>query len=144
MMIYGVALLAICTLAGLVIGDLLGRVLGVQANVGGVGIAMLMLIFSSAWLIQRGLLSAPSRRGIEFWSAVYVPIVVGMAAQQNVIGAIAGGPTAILSGFAAVAIGFAMVPVISGKVEPDPPPSTVAREVDGSLESAPADGGVEP
>jgi malonate transporter MadL subunit len=140
MVIYGVALLSICALAGLVLGEVLGRVLGVEANVGGVGIAMLMLIFSSAWLIQRGLLSAPSQRGIEFWSAVYVPIVVGMAAQQNVIGAIAGGPTAILSGFAAVAIGFALVPVITGKGEPDPPPAAPGRAVGEQVAATPLEG----
>ena len=40
MIIYGVALLSICTLTGLFIGDLLGQLMGVPANVGGVGIAM--------------------------------------------------------------------------------------------------------
>ena len=38
--ISGVALLAICTLLGGYLGDLLGAMLGVKANVGGVGIAM--------------------------------------------------------------------------------------------------------
>ena len=115
MVITGVALLALCTLVGLLLGEILGQVLGVEANVGGVGIAMLLLIFAAEWLIRRGWLPAPSQRGIEFWSAVYVPIVVGMAAQQNVVGAIAGGPAAILAGVAAVALGFALVPLIAGK-----------------------------
>ncbi len=46
MIIYGVALLAACLLAGLYIGELLGQLLGVQANVGGVGIAMLLLVLA--------------------------------------------------------------------------------------------------
>ena len=44
MIIYGVALLSACTLTGLYLGDLLGAAIGVQANVGGVGIAMLLLL----------------------------------------------------------------------------------------------------
>ncbi|WP_228491151.1 malonate transporter subunit MadL, partial [Pseudomonas aeruginosa] len=39
MIIYGVALLSLCTLAGLFIGEILSVLLGVPANVGGVGIA---------------------------------------------------------------------------------------------------------
>ena len=47
MMIYGVALLSGCSLVGLFVGELLGKLLGVQANVGGVGIAMLLLVLAS-------------------------------------------------------------------------------------------------
>ncbi len=43
MIIYGVALLAICMLAG-VVSDMLGVLLGSQISVGGVGIAMILLI----------------------------------------------------------------------------------------------------
>ena len=39
MVIYGVGLLSFCMLVGMFVGDLLGEVMGVQANVGGVGIA---------------------------------------------------------------------------------------------------------
>ena len=46
MVIYGVGLLAACMLAGVILGDLLGQLIGVQANVGGVGIAMLLLIWA--------------------------------------------------------------------------------------------------
>ncbi|CRP89477.1 malonate transporter subunit MadL [Pseudomonas aeruginosa] len=79
MIIYGVALLSLCTLAGLFIGEILGVLLGVPANVGGVGIAMLLLIFVGSYLGKRGLLSAKTEQGVEFWSAVYIPIVVAMA-----------------------------------------------------------------
>jgi malonate transporter MadL subunit len=44
MVIYGVALLSACMLVGMVVGELLGMAVGVKANVGGVGIAMLLLI----------------------------------------------------------------------------------------------------
>jgi malonate transporter MadL subunit len=46
MIIYGVALLAACLLTGLYLGELLGQLLGVQANVGGVGLAMLLLVMA--------------------------------------------------------------------------------------------------
>ena len=45
MVVYGVALLAFCMLTGIFLGDLLGQLIGVDANVGGIGIAMLLLIF---------------------------------------------------------------------------------------------------
>lgn len=112
MIIYGVALLSICTLTGLFIGDLLGRMIGVPANVGGVGIAMLLLIFFGGYLHKQGVLAGKTEQGIEFWSAIYIPIVVAMAAKQNVVGALAGGPAAILAGLLAVGICFALVPVL--------------------------------
>lgn len=112
MIIYGVALLAICTLLGLLIGDLLGTVIGVKANVGGVGFAMLLLLFISEHLKRSGRFAQPSPQGIGFWAAMYIPVVVAMAAQQNVLGAIKGGPMAILAGALATVVCFALIPVI--------------------------------
>lgn len=113
MIIYGVALLSICTLTGIFIGEALGKLIGVPANVGGVGIAMLMLIFLSSWIGKHGKFHPKTEQGVEFWSAIYIPIVVAMAAQQNVAGALKGGPAAILAGFLAIAIAFALVPVLN-------------------------------
>ncbi len=113
MVIYGVALLAGCLLAGLFAGDLLGQLIGVQANVGGVGIAMLLLIVLSDILRRRGGLKPLTERGVLFWSAIYIPIVVAMAAKQNVIAAVRGGPAAILAGALAVGVSFFLVPVLS-------------------------------
>lgn len=113
MAIYGTALLSICLLAGLVAGKLLGSALGVEANVGGVGIAMLLLMVATDWLRRRGALSPPSETGIVFWSAIYIPVVVAIAATQNVRAAVHGGPAAVLAGTLAVALCFALVPVIS-------------------------------
>jgi malonate transporter MadL subunit len=111
--IYGVAILSGCMLAGVFLGDLLGELIGVQANVGGVGIAMLLLILISDALRRRGKLPVPTERGVLFWSAIYIPVVVAMAASQNVIAAVRGGPAAILAGVLAVGVGFALVPVLS-------------------------------
>jgi len=111
--IYGVALLSLSLLVGLVLGDLLGEVIGVQANVGGVGIAMILLLVLTNLSSVRFRLSTPSATGITFWSAMYIPIVVAMAAKQNVVAAISSGWMAIVAGVAAVAISFALVPLLS-------------------------------
>ena len=113
MAIYGTALLSICLLSGLVLCKLLGRVVGVDANVGGVGIAMLLLILVCDRLHRSGRLNPPSAQGIVFWSSIYIPIVVAMAASQNVIAAIKGGTLAMVAGVAVVLISFALVPLIS-------------------------------
>ena len=113
MVIYGVALLSGCLLAGAFLGDLLGELIGVEANVGGVGIAMLLLILLSDRLRASGRLNPTSQQGIVFWSSIYIPVVVAMAARQNVLSALEGGPAALLAGTLAVAVGFALVPVIS-------------------------------
>ena len=112
MIIYGVALLSICTLVGMFVGDLLGTLIGVKANVGGVGFAMLLLLYLSDRLKSEGRLLPISAKGIEFWTAMYIPVVVAMAAQQNVVGAIKGGPAAILAGVLAVVVTFALIPVV--------------------------------
>lgn len=112
MIIYGVAMLAICTLLGQFIGDFLGVLLGVKANVGGVGFAMLLLLFGTEKLKRYGKFQPTSARGVEFWTAMYIPVVVAMASQQNVLGAVKGGPMAILAGIAAVVVSFALIPLI--------------------------------
>ena len=79
MIIYGVALLAFCFLTGNYIGDILGALLGVKANVGGVGFAMLLLIILTNKGIDAGWLDKKGQEGIAFWSAMYIPIVVAMS-----------------------------------------------------------------
>lgn len=113
MVIYGVALLSFCLLLGLFLGSLLGSAIGVQANVGGVGIAMLMLIIVSNLSSYKFRLAAPTESGINFWNAMYIPIVVAMAAKQNVVAAVSSGWLAVAAGLAAVLLSFAMVPVLS-------------------------------
>lgn len=123
MTIYGTGLLAACVLVGLFIGDLLGAAIGVKANVGGVGFAMILLIISSEYLRKRNLLPQPTQDGVHFWSAIYIPVVVAMAAQQNVVAALKGGPAAILAGVLAVVVCFALIPLVEriGREEPSQP-----------------------
>jgi malonate transporter MadL subunit len=111
--IYGVALLSFCMLVGVFAGDVLGELLGVKANVGGVGIAMLLLVLLSNRSHQRLRLSPLTANGVNFWNAMYIPIVVAMAAQQDVAAAVSGGWMAITAGVAAVAASFAMIPVLA-------------------------------
>lgn len=113
MIIYGVALLAACMVVGTFVGDALGVLLGVKANVGGVGIAMLLLVAASSSKRLRVLVEGPSGDGIKFWSAMYIPIVVAMAARQNVVAAAHGGILAVAAGVIATAVCFALVPVLS-------------------------------
>ncbi len=113
MIIYGVAILSACTLTGLYLGDLLGEAIGVQANVGGVGIAMLLLLVVVHFAGDHFRVDALSSGGINFWSAMYIPIIVAMAAKQNVLAAVAGGPLALVAGVLAVTVSFAMIPLLS-------------------------------
>jgi malonate transporter MadL subunit len=86
--------------------------LGVKANVGGVGIAMVMLIAARALLARRGVLGEGVRFGVGFWGAMYIPIVVAMAATQNVAAAMRSGPLVLISAIGAVVICFAAVAVV--------------------------------
>jgi malonate transporter MadL subunit len=113
MVIYGVALLAFCMLFGTVSGDLLGVLIGVDANVGGVGIAMILLLILANLSHHKLHLSLPTETGITFWSAMYIPIVIAMAAKQNVIAAVSSGWLAVAAGALAVIASFALIPLFS-------------------------------
>ncbi len=97
MIIYGVALLAACTLLGTFVGEMLGVALGIRADIGGVGFAMIALIAARGALKARGWLGKGVTGGVEFWSAMYIPIIVAMAAQQDVVAAIGSGPMVLLA-----------------------------------------------
>ena len=112
MVVSGVALLAFCMLTGIFLGDLLGQLIGVDANVGGIGIAMLLLIFIANVRTNRFEINTLTKSGVNFWSAMYIPIVVAMAAKQNVLAAISGGWMAIIAGVMTVIISFLMIPVL--------------------------------
>lgn len=113
MAIYGTALLSVRLIVGPIAGELIGLAIGINANVGGVGIAMLLLIVISGRLQATGTMAKPTQSGVLFWSSIYIPIVVAMAASQNVRTAVGGGTFAILAGFVVVVVSFAMLPLIS-------------------------------
>ena len=113
MTIYGVALLAFCFLVGKITGTLLGAAIGIDGDVGGVGFAMLLLVVGNTYLKRHGGLPKATAGGILFWSAMYIPIIVAMAAVQNVRAALSGGWVALLAGAAATLGGFLLVPALS-------------------------------
>lgn len=104
MIIYGTALLSVSYLLGVYLGGLLGKILGVDANIGGVAIAMVLLIVGKEWLAKRHLLPKTTQFGVLYWAGMYIPIVVAMAAGQNVVAALSGGlVAAVVSVIALVA-----------------------------------------
>jgi malonate transporter MadL subunit len=102
MTIYGVAIMAIAALFGVALGDILGQLLHVKANVGGVGFAMIFLVTARVWLERRGALTPGIKLGVEFWATMYIPVVVAMAADQNVLSAVKSGPMVLVAGAASV------------------------------------------
>jgi malonate transporter MadL subunit len=126
MIIYGTALLAVCHMLGIVCGDLLGRALGMKTNVGGVGIAMLLLIVTRLWLHKHGRLCATSENGVYYWGGIYIPVVVAMAMQQNVVAALRGGPIALLAAAGSVVVCGCFISFINRaeKHHPEPPDET--------------------
>lgn len=96
MIIYGTAILAICHLLGDYLGNTLGLLLGVKANVGGVAISMILLILAKEILMKKGYLPQVTQFGVLYWSGMYIPIVVAMSAGQNVVAALSGGIVSII------------------------------------------------
>ncbi|MBQ1766972.1 MAG: malonate transporter subunit MadL [Aquincola sp.] len=133
MIIYGTALLAVCHLFGIFFGDALGALLGVKTNVGGVGIAMLLLISIRLWLQKSDRLPRLTEAGIEYWGAMYIPVVVAMAAQQDMVAALRGGPVAVIAAAGTVLLCAAVISAInrSEQIEEDPTPATAHQ--DGAL-----------
>jgi len=113
MKIYGVAMLAFCFLAGKLAGHLLGSSIDINGDVGGVGFAMILLMVVNTYFRNKGWLPVETESGILFWTSMYIPIVIAMAATQHVKAALAGGPLAILAGTIVTLTGFILVPLIS-------------------------------
>lgn len=113
MKIYGVALLAICFLVGKILGNLLGKLINIDSDIGGVGFAMFLLMLSSIYLRKKGWLVPESEMGVLFWSSIYIPIVVAMAATLNVKAAVSGGFIAVLAGVGATVAAMFLVPLIA-------------------------------
>ena len=113
MTIYGVALLAFCFLAGKIMGTLLGALLGFNGDIGGVGFAMVLLMVLTVYLKDIAWFKSESKQGILFWKSMYLPIIVAMAATQNVNAALSGGSVAILVGIIGTTVCFMLVPLVA-------------------------------
>ncbi|GGD41803.1 malonate transporter MadL [Emticicia aquatilis] len=113
MIIYGVAILAFCYVIGQLFGEFLGKIIGVDANVGGVGFAMLLLILLSDWFNKKDYLDRNTENGIMFWNQMYIPIVVAMSATQNVRVAVSSGFIAVLAGLVPIVICAITIPLLA-------------------------------
>ena len=113
MIIYGVAILAFCYVIGQLFGEFLGKAIGIDANVGGVGFAMLLLIILSDWFNKKNFLDRNTENGIMFWNQMYIPIVVAMSATQNVRVAVSSGFIAVLAGLVPIVICAITIPILA-------------------------------
>jgi malonate transporter MadL subunit len=113
MLVYGVAVLAGCFLAGQWLGDWLGTMLQIDANVGGVGFAMVLLIAVNQFMRRTGWMTAEMELGINFWNKMYIPIIVAMSSIQNVNAAFTSGLVAIVAGIVPTVFCFLFIPAIS-------------------------------
>ncbi|MBK1662981.1 malonate transporter subunit MadL [Rhodospirillum rubrum] len=128
MVIYGLALMGACMLIGNLVGNAIGAILGINANIGGVGIAMLLLVIVSQRLMDKDQLSKLAQNGIAFWSAMYIPIVVAMAGIQNIVAALTGGALAFVAGLGAVFFGFILIKPLS-KLSPSSEPTSAEKGI---------------
>lgn len=111
--IVGTATLAVCHLFGVFLGDVLGWAIGAKSNVGGVGIAMLMLILVRWYMVKNDILKKKFEDGVNYWAALYIPVVVAMAATQNVVAALRGGHVAILAAIVTFSSCFCIISFIN-------------------------------
>ena len=111
-MMYGLGVLAFSFLLGQFLGETLGAWLGVEANIGGVGFAMLLLIFSKHYFEKNIKTNNNFSYGIEFWNQLYVPVVIAMSASQNVRLAVSSGFLAILAGLLPTVFAFVGLPFL--------------------------------
>lgn len=118
MNIYGVALLALAYLLGQWLGEALGVLIGIDANVGGVGFAMIILMLLKEWFVKNSLLTYEMESGMDFWNKLYIPVVIAMAASLNVKSAVSAGTLAIAVGSIPVVVCFFVFPMIIKNFSP--------------------------
>ena len=120
-MIYGVAVLSACMLLGTLIGTVFGNLIGAGTEVGGVGFAMLLLIFVTNSEKLTFTQKPAFVQGVNFWKAMFIPVVIAMTATQNVFNMLSSGLVAVVAGAAAVGFSYLMLFVLhkldAGKTE---------------------------
>ena len=112
-MIYGVALLSGCMFVGSFIGNILGLLTGVNSDVGGVGFAMLLLLIVTNSKKVNSWLPEDYKKGIDFWSKMFIPVIIAMSMSQNVVAALSQGWLAIAAGLGVVLVAFMFVPILN-------------------------------
>lgn len=115
MVIYGVLLLSLCYFAGLFVGEAMGRLVGLNANVGGVGFAMLFLLLLCSYseTVKKSIRNERFSDGLRFWQNMYIPVVIAMSASQDVVKAVRSGWLAILCGITLTVLSLCLIPFVS-------------------------------
>ena len=115
MVIYGVLLLSLCYFAGLFVGEVMGMLVGLNANVGGVGFAMLFLLLLCSYseTVKTSLKNERFSDGLKFWQNMYIPVVIAMSASQDVVKAVRSGWLAILCGVTLTVLSLCLIPLVS-------------------------------
>lgn len=111
-MIYGVAALSACMLLGMLTGTVFGDIIGAGTEIGGVGFAMLLLIFVTNCEKLKFTQKPAFIQGMTFWKSMYIPVVIAMTACQNVRGMLSSSFVAIAAGAAAVGFSFLLLYVL--------------------------------
>ena len=110
MVIYGIALVSFCIIIGEFVGLSLGHLIGLNIDVGGIGIAMILLIIVSNILTQKGYhFHELTESGIKIWSALYIPIFFAMTSKLNVYMAVNSGFIPIIIAIVTVFLMFILV-----------------------------------
>ncbi len=114
MEILGLGIIGACMFIGSFVGRLLGTALGLGSDVGGVGFAMVLIVILCAYLEKTGKsLNKRTEEGIQFLSALYIPVVVAMSMNQNVYSAVTEGVIPIVAGVAATIGSLLLIPLLS-------------------------------
>ena len=111
-MIYGVATLAACMLLGTLMGTVFGDLIGAGTEIGGVGFSMLLLIFITNSKKLTFTQKPAFIQGMNFWKAMFIPVVIAMTATQNVFQMLSSSIVAIAAGAAAVGFSYLMLFVL--------------------------------
>lgn len=111
-MIYSLVTLSLCMLLGKYIGTCFGALVGLDADVGGVGFAILLLLFVGNSKLFPFAKRQDFKDGMAFWKKMYIPVVVAMAASQNVFRMLNSGMVAIVGGAASVAFPFLLLYIL--------------------------------
>ena len=112
-MIYGVAVLSACAFIGSFLGQLLGTVIGLGKDVGGVGFAMVLLLLVTNSKKINAILPKDYTKGINFWKEMFIPVIIAMSASTDVIHALDGGVLALVLGIGVVVIMLLLIPVFN-------------------------------
>ena len=116
-MIASLVTLALCMLLGKYIGTCFGTLVGINADVGGVGFAILLLLFVGNSKLFPFTKQQDFQNGMTFWKKMYIPVVVARAASQNVYRMLTSGIVAIVGGVASVSFPILLLYILHKREE---------------------------